>query len=692
MNSQRWQQIEAVLQEALDRAPQDRAFYLDSVCSDDEELKKEATSLVEAYEEAGEFIEEPAICRDARVLAGDLPDLNIGRLLGGYKILKQLGSGGMGQVYLGEDLRLARLVALKILPTYLVIDENRLHRFQREARAASTLNHPNILTIHEVGEADGVHFIATEFIDGQTIRELLNQGDLSLEEILDICIQVGSGLVSAHTAGIVHRDIKPENIMRRHDGLVKVLDFGIAKLMEPLNEGTLNSREHRVTQTETGVVLGTVGYMSPEQARGLTVDERTDVWSFGVVLYEMLAKREPFAGETRMDILVSILEHAPKSLFELRDDSPEPFRRLQEILDRSLCKEKEGRYQNVAEMLSDLKRLKQELEVATLFNDSAARSLIAAAKTTEKPVRNASTHDASLDEAIAPSRRHLFLITAASVLVVALFAAFLLQRQLVAELGLGSNVATSKLYRDMSDAERLAFIAQQEQRISAMMGDRPVKLNDEALAAIKKRVDYYTFRLGSVSDKAGNENLQQIYERATPLVPFIARSFEARKVPATIGIYLPMIEAAYRPCAESPLGAKGLFQMLPQTAKGYGVQPEEMCDIEKMTPAAAEYVADRMAELGEDSQSMTLVLLSYNRGAPSVLNALVQLRSVENFERNFWTLFAHRDRLDESFRNESAGYVPMFFAAAIIGENPQVFGLTTPPLSSLASGQSAQSR
>ena len=205
------------------------------------------------------------------------------------EIIERLGAGGMGEVYLAQDARLSRLVALKILPAYFASDDARLRRFQSEARAASALNHPNILTIHEVGEDDGVYFIATEFIDGQTIRELIRKKELSLEEILDGAEQVASALSAAHAAGIVHRDIKPENIMRRTDGLVKILDFGIAKLIEPETPDYLNETTGLRTHTEAGLVMGTVNYMSPEQARALPVDERTDIWSLGVVLYEMLA-------------------------------------------------------------------------------------------------------------------------------------------------------------------------------------------------------------------------------------------------------------------------------------------------------------------------------------------------------------------------------------------------------------------
>src|SRR6267143_6890049 len=232
MNPKRWKEVEDVLQGALDRPPQERASFLDQACAGDEDLKKEASSLIGAYDEAGDFIEQPAIAQDAHLLVGSDPENDIGRDVGPYTIVERLGSGGMGEVFLARDARLNRLVALKILPAYFVSDDTRLRRFQREARAASALNHPNILTIHEVGELEGVHFIATDFIDGHTIRESIASDELSLADVLDIVAQVASALSAAHAAGIVHRDVKPENIMRRGDGIVKVLDFGIAKLVE----------------------------------------------------------------------------------------------------------------------------------------------------------------------------------------------------------------------------------------------------------------------------------------------------------------------------------------------------------------------------------------------------------------------------------------------------------------------------
>ncbi|HYV03131.1 MAG TPA: serine/threonine-protein kinase, partial [Blastocatellia bacterium] len=222
-----------------------------------------------------------------------------GTNIGPYMVLESLGAGGMGEVYLARDTRLGRKIALKFLSAEYTKDEDRVRRFQQEARAASALNHPNLITIFDIGEVDSVHFISTEFIEGDTLRKLVSSRRLSNAEIFDVAIQVGSALATAHSAGITHRDIKPENIMVRPDGVVKVLDFGLAKLTEPSSGATAidpTAVTKKVVETNPGVVMGTVSYMSPEQARGASVDARTDIFSFGVVLYEMTAGRVPFEG------------------------------------------------------------------------------------------------------------------------------------------------------------------------------------------------------------------------------------------------------------------------------------------------------------------------------------------------------------------------------------------------------------
>lgn len=642
MTPERWQQVEEVLQHALDLPWTERATFIAERCGSDRELKDETSSLLDAHEDAGNFIETPALAQDAHILLGDTSVREVGQ----YSIIRALGSGGMGEVYLAQDRRLDRLVALKILPSYFAADDQRLRRFQREARAASALNHPNILTIHEVGESDGTYFIATEFIDGQTIREVTSHEQLTTDEIMAIVEQVATGLAAAHRAGIVHRDIKPENIMRRTDGLVKILDFGIAKLVERQDAVPAQRSVH----TELGVVMGTVDYMSPEQARGLPVDERTDIWSLGVVLYEMLERRLPFAGATRMDSMVAILEREPFSLEESLNQT------LRTVVVTCLQKDRDKRYQSIDELLADLKAAREETPSES------------------QPFKG-----------VRPNRtRNLVLLTAGWLMVAAVAVAFIYRAwQPRANPATASQPAVAKTYMQMSDAEKLNFIREQEQRVSAMMGEHPVQLDDEAVHYIQRYVDRYV-AMGREPGASGDGTIEAVYSRAQSYVPLIARSFRERKVPVIIGIYLPVVESAYRNCFENSFGAKGLYQFLPSTAKTYGVSSDEMCDVEKMTPAAAHYIADLMAELGEDSQSLTLVLVSYNRGPESVRTTLRELRGSQGYQRNFWTLFDNRHKLDQSFQNESVGYVPAFFAVAIIGENPESFGLPGPPLSALA--------
>jgi eukaryotic-like serine/threonine-protein kinase len=280
-----------------------------------------------------------------------------------YRILEKLGAGGMGEVYLAEDMKLGRKVALKILGEEYTTNRDRLNRFEQEACAASALNHPNILTIYEVGHDNGRHFIATEYIDGSTLRRSLGRSAMDPHEILDIAVQVASALEEAHTAGIVHRDIKPDNIMVRRNGYVKVLDFGLAKLTEKSttdrgqSDGEASTRV--LVHTDAGVVMGTSHYMSPEQTRGKPVDARSDIWSLGVVMYEMVAGRTPFDGETSTDVIVAINQKEAPPLARFAPNVPAE---LDWIISKALRKDRDERYQTVKELLTDLRRLKQKLE------------------------------------------------------------------------------------------------------------------------------------------------------------------------------------------------------------------------------------------------------------------------------------------------------------------------------------------
>jgi len=287
--------------------------------------------------------------------------LTEGTRLGRYQIRSLLGTGGMGEVYLAEDTVLRRPAAIKLLTADYTQSEERLHRFEREAYAASSLNHPNIVTIYEIASEGDLHFIATEFVDGQSLRQYQGVNQMELREVLDVAIQVASALTAAHEAGIVHRDIKPENIMRRRDGYLKVLDFGLAKLTDAVatTETDTEAPTQVMLRTEPGRVMGTVNYMSPEQARGRDVDARTDIFSLGVVLYEMVAGRRPFAGDTKSDVLAAVLMVEPEPLAKRFPEVPAELNR---IVTKSLRKDREERYQTAKELLVDLKNLRQELE------------------------------------------------------------------------------------------------------------------------------------------------------------------------------------------------------------------------------------------------------------------------------------------------------------------------------------------
>src|SRR5437762_10506055 len=287
-----------------------------------------------------------------------------------YRILEKLGSGGMGEVYLAEDTKLGRKIALKLLAEELTKNRDRLSRFDQEAFAASALNHPNILTIYELGDEGGRHFIATEYVEGQTLRKRLQTTPMEIVEVLDVAIQIAGALEEAHAASIIHRDIKPENVMIRRNGHVKVLDFGLAKLMER-QEPELTDTEavtRGLGETDAGMVLGTSHYMAHEQARGKPGDARTDIWSLGVVLYEMAAGRAPFAGETKTDIIVAIAKNDPPPLARFAPNAPAEF---EWIVLKALRKDVDERYQTVKEFESDLKKLKQRIE----FQSELERSM-----------------------------------------------------------------------------------------------------------------------------------------------------------------------------------------------------------------------------------------------------------------------------------------------------------------------------
>lgn len=376
MNRRKWQKIEGLFNAALDLPADKRAAFLDSVCKDNE-LRSEVESLLENAEKEDSFLDESNFSLGLTILNEGKRHLLIGKKIGRYQIIRLLGEGGMGEVYLAKDLQLNRQIALKILPAYLVEDDESVARFKKEALAASSISHPNIAHIYEAGIEGNLRFIAMEFVEGNTLRELIKQKKLDVITSIDIIWQTANALVSAHQAGIIHRDIKPENIIIRSDGYVKVLDFGIAKLSEPsasaqkikvTSKGkSSKSASPNLQATSPGLVMGTMSYISPEQLNNKNVDLRTDIWSLGVVLYEILSGNKPFRGKTSEEIRKAILQKKPPLFFVSTIDSANEAV-LQKILIKTLDKRAADRYQSAGELSHDLKELKQKLEFSQQFS------------------------------------------------------------------------------------------------------------------------------------------------------------------------------------------------------------------------------------------------------------------------------------------------------------------------------------
>jgi eukaryotic-like serine/threonine-protein kinase len=361
MTPARLQTIEEIFHAALDQEPHQISAFLDTACGGDELVRRKVEALLASHQRPGSFIETSAVGLATRIIENGQADLLVGQTFGHYKISKRIGAGGMGEVYLATDIKAGRKAALKLLPMRFTGDAERLKRFQQEAHAVVALNHPNILTVYEIGEGHSTHYIASELIEGETLRQRLMRGRIEVGDAVDVAIQVASALAAAHAAGIIHRDISPGNIMLRPDGYVKVLDFGIAKLAEQEAPATMPKDEALLlVETNLGSILGTVSYISPEQACGVPVDKRTDIWSLGVVLYEMVTGHAPFTGETPREVMTSILDKEPPPLTSYIRRIPAELR---QIIGKALRKDRTERYQSAGEMLQALKNLRHKLEL-----------------------------------------------------------------------------------------------------------------------------------------------------------------------------------------------------------------------------------------------------------------------------------------------------------------------------------------
>jgi eukaryotic-like serine/threonine-protein kinase len=346
--AEREQQVTSIFHSAIAREPHERAPYLDGACGDDKELRQEVEELLRSHENAGSFTASPEYERGADLLEGEVPRTRAGQSIGPYKIVSLIGAGGMGEVYRANDARLGREVALKLLPESTTRGTESVRRFQQEARAASALNHPNILSIYDIGEHQGSPYIVSELLTGETLREKLSGVPLTTRKALDYALQAARGLAAAHEKGIVHRDLKPENLFVTKDGRVKILDFGIAKLVEQKSTGALHTEAPTLlVKTDPGMVIGTAGYMSPEQVRGTPVDHRSDIFSFGAIFYEMLSGKRAFRGESMIETLNAILKEEPPELATTNSQiAPEIAR----VVRRCLEKQPEERFQSASDL------------------------------------------------------------------------------------------------------------------------------------------------------------------------------------------------------------------------------------------------------------------------------------------------------------------------------------------------------
>jgi eukaryotic-like serine/threonine-protein kinase len=370
MPDQHWENLKEIFHAALNLSPNERDSYLENACDGNPSLRSAVESLIKSHDETGNFVDAPVYEAAAQMLARD-HELKVGELIAHYEIRSVLGEGGMGKVYLAQDSKLERKVALKILPTEFAANQEHMRRFTMEAKTAAALHHPNIAQIFEIGNQNHTPYIAMEYVAGDTLRQLLSRRKIEIKRAIEIAAQIASALSAAHQRGIIHRDIKPENLIVTTNGQIKILDFGLAKLVEKQRDAggaseltTAFLHSSGPTETTPGVIMGTVSYMSPEQARGEKVDQRSDIFSTGVVLYEMVTGERPFKGKSVVDTLHAIINVEPPTVTELNSQVPAE---LTDILAKALAKDPSERYQHAGDLELDLRRLKRAIESNTLL-------------------------------------------------------------------------------------------------------------------------------------------------------------------------------------------------------------------------------------------------------------------------------------------------------------------------------------
>lgn len=706
-----WRKVRSVFEESLLQPIEGRLEHARRLCGSDHSLWNEVRSLLDWHESSESFLETPAV---ARFVERDraLNQLIPGQRLAHYEITKLIGEGGMGEVYLARDTKLDRNVAIKLLRSDLLPQLHASERLLREARAVALLEHPNICHIYEISETEEFSFIVMQYVVGTTIDEIIAAGQLDGEAAFDLAAQIADGLAEAHSQGVIHRDIKPANIIISSKGQAKILDFGLAKFIE----GETASDKVNRLESWGGGVMGTIPYMSPEQLRGGTVDARTDVFSFGSLLFELISGASAFGRQRNEDTVRAILNEEPD--WSLVSELLRPF------LSRCLAKDRDDRYasgQAVADALSEVRTLVQS-EPQSTSRPPDTRSIRAV--TDESEIETAryempATQFAGFDAAgresgLSGSQSHDWMSSADRVaedntsadgiqrrhrprsrdlrrLLVGALSAITFSAGILGYIMFATTDPASggdpikpprRLYWELSYTEKRKFIRNRVIQIQTLIGDDQRGVSDESLSGISKEVDWYVKRRDSLSQEPFKEGLRSVYGRASQYVPMVAAEFEKEGVPTAIGIYQAIVEAEYRDCLINETGPTGIFQLTKGTAEKFGLAANDRCRVDLSAKAAAAYQSKLRRDFGTEGSSWTLTILSFNQGEESTRRQLDKLVELGSTERNYWAITENQEHFAD-FNQTSDSYLRRFFAAAIIGENPEMFGLVTPPLSTI---------